>query len=75
MFETKYNAAETYRYSPEKNGKGTFFYTDCGNVMYSVNDHITYHGKLCPKCFWQGKLVTLYIRGSEEAKELLQNNR
>lgn len=44
-----------------------------GNRMYSVSsDPMAYHGKLCPKCFMQNKYVTLYIRGSEEAKNLLE---
>lgn len=60
---------ETYQATEEKHGKGTFFYTDCGNVMYSINGKTAYHGKLCPKCFWEGKQVTLYIRGSKEANE------
>lgn len=61
---------ETYQATPEAHGNGTFFFTDCGNRMYSVNnDPMAYHGKLCPKCFWEGKSVTLYIRGSEEANE------
>ena len=53
---------ETYRYREAVNGLGTFYYTDCGNRMYSVRDPMAYHGKLCPKC-----RKTLYIRGSEEA--------
>ena len=58
----------TYRYLPEKNGHGMFFYTDCcENRMYSVNNNpLAYHGKLCPKCFWNNKLVTLYLRGTED---------
>lgn len=61
---------ETYQTTPEKNGKGIFFFTDCGNRMYYVdNDPMKYHGCLCPKCLYQGKQVTLYIRGSKEANE------
>ena len=58
----------TYRYLPEKRGRGMFFYTDCcKNRMYSVNnDSLMYHGKLCPKCFWNNKYVTLYLRGTED---------
>lgn len=59
----------TYQTASEKNGKGTFFYTDCGHNMYSVKDEMAYHRKLCPACFWKGKYVTLYIRGSKEANE------
>jgi hypothetical protein len=56
---------ETYQTTPSVDGQGTFFFTDCGNRMYSVrNDLETYHGCICPKC---GK--TLYIRGSKEANE------
>lgn len=61
---------ETYQTTPEKNGKGTFFFTDCGNRMYYIgNDPMKYHGCLCPACFYKGKQVTLYIRGSKEANE------
>ncbi len=69
----KYNKAEaTYQYLPEIHGCGMFFYTDCcHNQMYSVNnDPLTYHGKLCPKCFWENRLVTLYLRGTEEANRV-----
>lgn len=62
---------ETYTYTPEANGNGTFFFTDCGNRMYSVRDEMAYHGCLCPACFYIGKQVTLYIRGSKEANEYL----
>ena len=64
----------TYQYLEEAHGNGTFFFTDCcNNRMYSINnDPITYHGKLCPKCFWEGKSVTLYLRGTEEAKRVMQ---
>jgi hypothetical protein len=62
----------TYQYLSEKNGRGTFFYTDCcHNRMYTVNnDPMFYHGKLCPKCFHNYKLTTLYLRGTNEAKEI-----
>ena len=62
---------ETYRVTPEANGNGTYFFTDCGNRMYSVGDEMAYHGCLCPACFYRGKQVTLYIRGSKEANEYL----
>ena len=62
---------ETYRVTQEANGNGTFFFTDCGNRMYSVRDEMAYHGCLCPACFYRGKQVTLYIRGSKEANEYL----
>lgn len=60
---------ETYRITPEVNGNGTYFFTDCENRMYSVKDKMAYHGKLCPSCLYKGKQVTLYIRGSKEANE------
>ena len=60
--------AETYQYRPAKNDNGTFFYTDCGNQMYvAENNPMRYHGKLCPKCLSQGRHVTLYLRGTNEA--------
>ena len=35
---------ETYCCTAEKHGRGTFFFTDCGNQMYSVsNDWKEYH--------------------------------
>lgn len=36
----------TYQATPEKHGKGTFYYTDCGHQMYSVKDDMAYHGCL-----------------------------
>lgn len=60
-----YGKHETYQTTPSKDGHGTFYFTDCGNRMYSVRSDMAYHGKMCPKC---GK--TLYIRGSKEANEL-----
>lgn len=59
--------SEYYVAVPEVNGKGTFFFTECGNCMYSVNDENAYQGRLCPKCFWKGKNRTLYM------KEFLQD--
>ena len=58
----------TYQYLEEANGNGMFFYTDCcHNRMYSVNNNpMMYHGKLCPKCFMNNKLVTLYLRGTDD---------
>ena len=65
--EKKY---ETYVYRGTWLNDGTFFYTDCGNRMFSVkNDPMAYHGKLCPKCLMENKIVTLFIRGSEEAQK------
>ena len=62
----------TYQYLEEKNDNGLFFYTDCcKNRMYSIsNDVMRYHGRLCPKCFWHNKYVTLYLRGTEEGKRV-----
>lgn len=60
-----YGECETYQTTPEKHGRGTYYFADCGNRMYSVCDAMAYHGKMCPKC---GR--TLYIRGSEEANKL-----
>lgn len=64
----------TYQATNEKHGRGTYFFTNCcHNVMYSVrNDYMTYHGKLCPKCFWDGKHVTLYLQGTEEANKVIE---
>lgn len=59
-----YGETESYQATPEKHGRGTFYFTDCGNQMYSVKDDMAYHRKECPKC---GR--TLYIRGSKEWKE------
>ena len=64
-------SAETYQYIMAEDGEGMFFRTDCGNMMYSVkNDPMAYHGCLCPKCFWSGKRVTLYLRGTPEANKI-----
>ena len=60
---------ETYQATPEKHGNGTYFFTDCGNRMYSVKDDMAYHGCLCPSCLSKGIQRTLYIRGSKEANE------
>lgn len=63
----------TYQCCEEAHRKGMFFYTDCcGNRMYSVsNDEMKYHGRLCPKCFWNGTYTTLYLRGTPEATEVM----
>lgn len=61
---------ETYQATSEAHGNGTFFFTDCGNRMYSIeNNWNVYHGCLCPACLNKGKQVVLYIRGSKEANE------
>lgn len=59
----------TYQTTPEKNGDGTYFFTDCGHKMYSGKDSMAYHGRLCPGCLYHGVQRTLYIRGSEEANK------
>lgn len=68
-------AEATYQYLKESHGNGMFFYTDCcKNRMYSVkNNPMTYHGCLCPKCFWKGKLTTLYLRGTEDGIRVFKN--
>lgn len=58
-----YGEQERYQATPEKQGRGTYYFTDCGNVMYLINNDMFYHGKQCPKC---GR--TLYIRGLEEGE-------
>lgn len=64
----------TYQTTPEIHGRGMFFFTDCcGNRMYSVNnDEMFYHAKLCPGCMVKGKFVTLFLRGTEEANEVMR---
>lgn len=63
----------TYTTREEAHGKGMFFYTRCcGNRMYSVrNDPMLYHGAYCPKCYWEGKNIILYMTDTEEAKDIL----
>lgn len=60
---------ETYQVTSEKNGNGTYFFTDCGNRMYSIKGGIAYHRYLCPACLCRGKQVVLYLRGTKEANE------
>ena len=66
----------TYQYCEEKHGEGMFFFTDCcGNRMYSINnDPMLYHGKRCPKCFWNDKYTTLYLRGTEDGIRVYNKN-
>lgn len=61
----------SYQTTPEVNGSGTYFFTDCGHMMYSIRDNMAYHGCLCHGCFCNGKYTTLYIRGSKEANEYI----
>ena len=63
----------TYQTTSEEHGNGTFFFTDCGHKMYSLRNEMAYHGCLCPGCFYKGKRTVLYIRGSKEANEYLNN--
>ena len=49
-----------YDTSPEINGNGTFFFTECRHKMYSVKDDMAYHGCLCPGCLTKGKQTILY---------------
>ena len=66
----------TYQTRPEVLGRGTYFYTDCcGNRMYHISTNpLTYHGKLCPKCFmYSGKNVTLYLRGTPDGIRVFEN--
>lgn len=62
----------TYQITPEKNGNGTYFFTDCAHWMFSIKDQMAYHGCLCPGCLYDGKITTLYIRGSKEANEYIR---
>lgn len=64
----------TYQYLEEAHGNGMFFYTGCcGNRMYSVDSNPTkYHGCLCPKCFQDNKLVTLYLRGTPDGIRIFE---
>ena len=68
-------AEATYQYIEEVHGNSMFFHTDCcGNMMYSVDSNpIKYHGCLCPKCFCNGKLVTLYLRGTPDGIRVFEN--
>ena len=68
-------AEATYQYCEEIHGRGMFFYTSCcGNRMYSVrNDPMAYHGCLCPRCFWNKKLVTLYLRDTPDGIRVSEN--
>ena len=61
-------AEATYEYLREVHGNGMFFFTNCcGNRMYNPdNNPMKYHGCLCPKCFLNNKLVTLYLRGTPD---------
>ena len=60
----------TYQTTPEENGNGTYFFTDCGHWMFSIRNHIEYHGHL-----YNEKQTTLYILGSKEENEHLKKTR
>lgn len=62
----------TYRVSPEVNGRGSFYFTDCGHRMYSVCGPEAFHGKLCPGCLYKDVVTILYIRGSKEANDIME---
>ena len=61
----------TYQVTPAANDNGTYYFTDCGHRMYSVLGPEAYHNKLCPGCMREGKQTVLYIRGSQEANEIM----
>ena len=61
----------TYQTTPSKNGKGTFYFTDCGHQMYSVMGPEAYHCCICPGCRYKNIDTILYIRGSEEANRIM----
>ena len=64
----------TYQTTPERHGNGTYFFTDCGHRMFSINNNNRqYHGCLCPACFSKGIQTILYIRGSKESNEYWDN--
>lgn len=68
----KKNRSETYLCCVEKHGRGMFFFTDCGAMIYSVKAvPDLYHGCLCPKCANEGKEVTLYLKGTKEGNEVM----
>lgn len=63
----------TYQTTPSTDGKSTFYFTDCCNnrMFYLQRDDTKYHGKLCPGCMSKGKMVTLYLRGTDEANRIM----
>ena len=46
----KHNIA-TYKTAPAKGGRGTYYYTTCGHLLYSVKGPEAYHGCICPACW------------------------
>lgn len=45
----------TYQTTPEQHGNGTYFFTDRGHKMFSINNNVRqYHGCLCPGCLYKG---------------------
>lgn len=62
----------TYQTTSSKNGKGTYYFTDCGHRLFSVGDPDAYHGRLCPACLnLKDVETTLFIRGSKEANHIM----
>ena len=46
----------------ESTDKGMFFMCECGNVQYrTCADPRLLNGTLCPKQFWKGRYVTMYL--------------
>lgn len=65
---------ETYAFTPEANGNGTYFFTDCGNRMYSVRDEMAYHGCLCPACFIEeNKLLYIFVAVKKQTNIGIRN--
>lgn len=58
----------TYITNQSVDGNGTFYFPSCCKYwIYSVKDEMAYHGKYCPKCFWENRHTTLFREGSIEA--------
>lgn len=66
----KEKSTYSYKEIKLKHGIGSSYRTACcNNEMLSIfRDPWLYHGKLCPRCFQNGKNVALYLEGTEEAK-------
>ena len=56
---------ETYMVRSSVGGRksGSYIATQCGNLIYTINDPMDFTGVLCPKCFYKGKHVTLAYKG------------
>ncbi len=59
---------ETYMVRSSIGGRksGSYIATQCGNLIYTINDPMDFNGVLCPKCFYKGKHVTLVYKGDIE---------